>query len=594
MIPGFDEAVTLIARTAGEFALFYLPALAAAAALLKRGCRSTVLAGLVALAATGVYGYSVFWLWLAWARVARFVALLMPLLFLIVFIWLVWRLDAGGRRILRALLPPILLSGAFSIFVLSAGLMYGRLDFPLQSAAIRFSHALPADNEIPLIFAEGVRNEHVPKIIMGDWHLSDRPPLQAGLVLAQTRYFSLQRDLSAEVVGVIAQSTWILALWIFLTTLEIEPGVIALIFIAGLTSGFVLVNTFFVWPKLLAAAYTLGALALVWKRKARPIAATSTWAAALCGVLVALAMLSHGGAVFAFMGAVVTLLLIGVRIPVKRLAVLLGAALLLYAPWIWYQKFYDPPGDRLLKMHLAGVQEVNPRPFAQLLIEAYEAQSLHDIYHYKWGNWLTATDQNGLYWRNILKFAKAIGSRDLDSINRVAIGLRILQFFYFVPMLGFLGFAIPALLLGILPRFRTVYWRLATLFWTVIFVVIVIWCGIEFGPANTVLHAGAYATVLLAYAASCLSLWSVSPALAKTVVALQGILNFLLYGPFMRKRISEDHFVSYGDLHLGVLLLAAFAAIAVAWLIYRMAKGKERYCSAEPDSGEVLAVKTVH
>ena len=33
-------------------------------------------------------------------------------------------------------------------------------------------------------------------------------------------------------------------------------------------------------------------------------------------------------------------------------------ALVLYAPWLAYQRLYDPPGDRLLKWHLAGVTEV--------------------------------------------------------------------------------------------------------------------------------------------------------------------------------------------------------------------------------------------
>jgi len=60
VIPGFEEAITLVGRTAASFALFYLPALAAATFLLRRGCKSTVLIGLVALATTGIFGDVVF------------------------------------------------------------------------------------------------------------------------------------------------------------------------------------------------------------------------------------------------------------------------------------------------------------------------------------------------------------------------------------------------------------------------------------------------------------------------------------------------------------------------------------------------------
>jgi hypothetical protein len=205
-------------------------------------------------------------------------------------------------------------------------------------------------------------------------------------------------------------------------------------------------------------------------------------------------------------------------------------------------------------------------------VKAYEEKSLHDIYEWKWQNWITAADQSLRYWQQVLKFATAIGSRDLDSINRAAIGLRLFQFFYFVPSLGFLGLGVPALLLGILPRFRTACWRYAMMLWTFIFVVTVIWCLLMFGPATTVIHQGTYATVLLALAGCVFSLWSVSPWLAKIAVALQGVLNFLLYGPFMQKKISENLYVTFGDVHLGLLITAALAALAVVWLLYKAAR----------------------
>ena len=294
---GLDETALLVGRAVSSFVLLFLPSLAAAAFVLKRGCRNLVLTGLVVLAATGFYGYLVFWLWFCWARLGRFTALVIPLLSLVAFVYLIARLDTPARRTLRALVLPLLLCGAFSVFVLSVGFVYGGMAQPFETAEKRFSHPLPTDNQLPWRFAEGLWQKHIPKPLLGDWSSSDRPPLQAGLSLAQERFYYRSRQLTATITGVLAQSTCILALWIFLLAADIDSGAVTAVLAACLSSGFLLVNTFFTWPKLLSAAYTIGALALLFNRSAAGIVAKSKWAAALCGTLVALALLSRGSCV---------------------------------------------------------------------------------------------------------------------------------------------------------------------------------------------------------------------------------------------------------------------------------------------------------
>ena len=44
---------------------------------------------------------------------------------------------------------------------------------------------------------------------------------------------------------------------------------------------------------------------------------------------------------------------------------------MLLLPWSAYQKFYDPPGDRLIKMHLGGIVPLDPRPAIPAIIDAY-------------------------------------------------------------------------------------------------------------------------------------------------------------------------------------------------------------------------------
>jgi hypothetical protein len=593
---GLDETAVLVGRSVSSFVLLFLPAIAAAAFVLKRGCRNLVLTGLVALAATGIYGYAVFWLWFL-PRLGRLTALLIPALSLLALVYLVARLDRPARRILRTLVPPILLCGTFSVFVLSVGFLYGGMAQPFETAANRFSHPLPTDNQLPWRFAEGLWQNHIPKPLYGDWSSSDRPPLQAGLSLAQERFYSRDRQLTALITGVVAQSTCMLALWLFLLAADIEPAAVMVVLVACLSSGFVLVNTFFTWPKLLAAAYTIGALAVLFNRKAAEVA-KSNWASALCGTLVALALLSHGGAAFAFIGAALTLCALRVRLPVRGIAVLLATALLVYLPWTLYQKCYDPPGDRLLKLHLAGIYKVDSRPLGEALVTAYQAKTVKEIYENKRSNWITAVDGNRVFWTNVWDWVRSMFAGDSTQELKLAYQLRGDEFFFLLPTLNFLVLGLPALLLAIFKRYRTVTWFLAARLFFFGLITVIPWCLLMFGPATTVVHQGAYATVLLAFAACCLSLWSVSPWLAGAAIVLQALSTFVLYGPFMREMMPNQQLVPYGELRSSMLLAALIALAAVIWLLYRMAKQGHpesfSYCRADVPSAELLGQNTVH
>src|SRR5262249_10655894 len=55
----------------------------------------------------------------------------------------------------------------------------------------------------------------------------------------------------------------------------------------------------------------------------------------------------------------------------------LGAtvAIAVYAPWVGFQHFYAPPGDRLLKWHFAGtdIDRPDPRPVLQAIMDSYRS-----------------------------------------------------------------------------------------------------------------------------------------------------------------------------------------------------------------------------
>ncbi|WP_225852883.1 hypothetical protein, partial [Haemophilus parainfluenzae] len=57
--------------------------------------------------------------------------------------------------------------------------------------------SLPPDNILPYLFAERLYHGIDPRPLLGEWQSSDRPPLQAGLLLLQ-----------ALLTGLVFPTTW--------------------------------------------------------------------------------------------------------------------------------------------------------------------------------------------------------------------------------------------------------------------------------------------------------------------------------------------------------------------------------------------------
>ncbi len=111
-------------------------------------------------------------------------------------------------------------------------------------------------------------------------------------MLAHFPLFRRPREQGYTVISVLAQSLWIFGLWLLLSALELNPRAISMALAACLFSGFAFLNTFFVWPKMLAAAYGFGFLAAFVVKPPKQFAWLG-WA--LPGTLLAFSLLSHGG-----------------------------------------------------------------------------------------------------------------------------------------------------------------------------------------------------------------------------------------------------------------------------------------------------------
>lgn len=571
---GLNETAGLLWRIVLCVVLTGLPPFALAAFAIQRGVRDVTLTGLIALLGTAAVGYVSFWLWLLNPLLGHGWSLCLPVLSAAYLYFCLRAIPPVLRTLLRSLLFPMGLTVAAALLVLSTGFLYGGFESPMGTAATRFSHPLPPDNSIPYLFAEKVaHHEAAAGPLIGDWRSSDRPPLQTGIVLSEFAYFHGAEDYT--VLATILQSTWIFALWLFLAALDIHETPVRLALAVCLFSGFIFINSFYVWPKLLAAAYMIGCLTIVVPGKFETSTGKSVLVSAIAGCLLAFAMLSHGGSMFAVLGAIVTRCILRKRIAVTNLAVIAAAAFALYLPWLGYQKLYDPPGDRLLKWHLAGVHDIDTRPFASVFVGAYENIGFHQFIANKEANVVTVIGHYGEYAASVVSLLDHLDSKDAQTLAvaaQQAWAARGFIFFFCTPNLGFLVLGLPAFFVAWLWRRGSTETRTAGMFWLLVWTIAAFWCLLMFSPNSTVIHQGTYVTIILAYSAAILALWAVRAWLAVAVSALQILLNIFLYVATMRLPVPNTY-LPEGHLRVGMLIVCVLALAGVLVLLTRSQSG---------------------
>ncbi len=563
------DAWRLLRLTALHFFVLASCALAVTILAIWRGVRDKVYAGLITLAAMAFPGYCLFWLTLWNARVSHYAAIAAIIAAPLGVVFGIRKLDAPGRAILKTLIKPLLLTGAATLMVLASGFLYGGTQDALGWPKSRYTHLLPPDNELPYLFANGAREPHVPTPLLGDWLSSDRPPLQTGMVLAQFPLFGKPRELNYTIVSMLAQSWWIFALWLLLTTFEIDGRAVSVALAACLFSSFVFVNTFFVWPKLLSAAFTLGFCAAFAAKGASRIPEWVKWL--VPGTLCGFAMLAHGGSFFALAPGVPLILIWRRSRPIaKQMAATIVCALAVYAPWAVYQKFYDPPGNRLLKMHFAGVGGVDGRTFSQAFADGYGELRVRELIWNKESNFEMAFGSGIENLHNTLLMTEALFRYRADRWAKAAdlgFEIREKEFFYSAANLGLFVFAPCALLWGVWQRrFRTTEWRVSGLAWIFVFVAMTCWCLIMFGPHTTSIHQGSYALTLLAIASGVLAYWSISKELAVIATGIQIVIGFLTNEVLARVPYPKA-ILPEGFIHRDTFVLLCLAVASVAWLL---------------------------
>jgi hypothetical protein len=552
--------VDLLWRLVVHVALTGLPLAAAMVVAVRRGVRDVPVLLALGLAASGTSAMLAFWAFWVDPRLGKATAVALVLGSLLALA--VCRPHRLERPLLARLAVPLALWALGSTFIVFLGFLHGGTDLPLATASLRFSHQLPGDNEIPGYFAAWFYDHGhrpMPPPPYGDWLSSDRPPLQMGYVLAQRPFGWDLTGLHYQVLSVVVQQLWIVAMWAVLVAARVRPLGRGLAMVALMVSDIAIVHGFFVWPKLIAAACVLAALAMVlsedWPRWRR-----SSPGLALFAALCALSMLAHGASAFALVPLLVFAAVRGLPAWRPLLAAVVAAVALL-APWTAYQTWVDPPGDRLIKWQIGGSLAIDDRGAVETVVDSYQAAGWDATLAYKKGN-LTGLVHEREADAAVRTAVDLVG----DGKWRDAIGtLRLPRFFWLLPNLGLLLLGAVAMLVGRVRRKVGEHeWRFATVSLGLCLAIAAVWALLMFGTPEsaTLIHQGSLALPLLAIAALVVGAYAASPGFAIGLTAVNALVVLLLYVPALSPPPGSSYSVLAG-------VLAAVGLAGFCWVALR-------------------------
>lgn len=413
--------------------------------------------------------------------------------------FIVYLFRSNRQRLTRLVFHPDV--GIPLLMILGAGFLYLMLVYAIRPDSFDWQwtdhvfrrFGVAGDNTISMefafrLFTAADLRDH----FFGDWLSSDRPPLQAAMVLVQyPLWYLLQKsalipnllDMYYQIFCTLLQCSWIAAAWPLMRKLHIPTRRIIYVLLTLIPSGFFFFNTVFVWPKMIAGTFIIGTFCLLLHpKKSLPTVLHRHMLGA--SLLAVLGFLTHGGVAFSLVGFAL-MLLFPRNFPGWR-NVFLGLLtfIIFYSPWTAYQKYYDPPGNRLLKWHLFGVIDIDQRSTYQTITDVYSRMSLTEFIERRWVNMKTII---GLYERD-----KCPEDTTLDTWRRY-------QFRFLLPSLDLINCGWLLFLWVIFGRYRRkpdIYYATARML-AIAILCIGIWVVLLNSEAD--INHGSYATMIMLF-----------------------------------------------------------------------------------------------
>jgi hypothetical protein len=530
-----------------QLALTAAPGVAATLLGVRHGVRDIpVLLG-IGLAGSGAAAMLTFWVYYTAPDAGGLCAYAVFFGSIALAIW-TWPDVSQHRALLRGLSIPLGLWALASLFILFFGFLHGHIE-DIQVPQYRFStqpSLFASDNLIPWFFSDWIFKGGLgsPPIWEPGWLLSDRPPLQIGYVLGQRVFGWDERMTHYEAIGVALQQFWIFGMWALLIAARVSRRAISLVVVAALISDVVITNGFFVWPKLLSAAFVLAALALV-AAPGESILRRQPLTILLLGALASLAYLAHGTGVFGLIPVAAVVLWKG--LPNWRW-LCAGAAVMVafLLPWVAFQRYEDPPGDRVVKWSLAGVVEPDDRGTLETIADAYRRAGAGGTLENKAQNFLTMAGGNPLerppeeghpFGDVVTETTDAVSAVGEGNFSLAVSKVREIRYWHLLWTLGILLFALPVIAAGRLRgRWRDdADWHFARLCLAVCGIGALAWGLIMFGSeaGRTIVITASLTLPLLMIAGVVAGLRATYPRLAGWFVGANAVTVLLLYVPML-------------------------------------------------------------
>jgi len=252
----------------------------------------------------------------------------------------------------------------------------------------------------------------------------------------------------------------------------------------------------------------------------------------------------------------------------RWLAVAVLAGAVLYVPWVAYQNYANPPGNRLVKWQLGGDMEVDSKGTLEAIEDGYGEEGFDGVVELKSVNFGEMVG-----WPRLKDdFETGLDHVEAGKLGAAIEAVRDVRFFSLLPFLGILLVGPLAMLFaGRRPR-EPAEWRFALLCFAFFALAAVIWGLLLFGAPDSraTIHVGSLAVPLLGLIGCVVGLRSVFPRLALWLVAVNSLLVLVIYVP----SLTPEPGTSYSPLTI-FLWLASFAALTwVLWLEWRRGGGE--------------------
>ncbi len=531
-------------------ALTGLPGVAAALLAVRLGVRDAATCLCLALVASAAAAILTFWVYFLPPAVGPSGAYLVLFASLGLIAWS-WPAAARERQLLRRLAVPLGLWVLATMFVTALGFMHGGADNAIGVSALRFATdptPFAGDNNIPLSHSQWLFEGHPgppPYDAAAGWRFSDRGPLQVGYVLSNRVFDSGMGWLRYETLGIALQQLWVVGMWALLLAARVSARTRGLAIFATIVSGVAIANAFYVWPKLLAAALVLAALALLVGPR-EPLIRQRPWTVVLLAACCGFALLAHGSAAFALPAVAALALWRG--LPERRwLAAGVAALVVVLVPWLCFKQFVDPPSNRLEKLSLAGVAGIDDRGTWEAIGDEYGAVGLSGAIDNKYRNVLTMAGGNpttgpppeGIFqWGPVTTELGDLGAALADGELAAAISkAREIPHWHLFWTLGLLPLALVPILVGRLggnwrdgPEWRLGRFSLLFFAGSVVAFALLLFGN---GASRAIPASLSFAVPLLAMAGLVAALGATRPRLVAPLVGANTLLTLLVYGPFI-------------------------------------------------------------